>query len=32
MCGFSNDKYFIKTFRQLKGASQRKYFNNKAEN
>jgi AraC-like DNA-binding protein len=32
MCGFSNDKYFIKTFRQLKGASPRKYFNNKAEN
>ena len=28
MCGFSNDKYFIKTFRQLKGTSPRKFFKN----
>jgi len=28
ICGFSNDKYFIKTFRQLKGTSPRKFFNN----
>ena len=28
MCGFANDKYFIKTFRQLKGASPRKFFSN----
>lgn len=27
ICGFSNDKYFIKTFRQLKGTSPRKYVN-----